>query len=148
MQTSMTYEGVLDWFGRECKSLVSFKDNKWSFEGLNVPGLQGFEIDVGKISHESKNRQKISDLIAALDNLQFRDCQKRKKWHERLKKENNDEIRREITGRLLDSEDETYKRILEIIRLLKGTAAINESAGSNLEGTDVETRLDDLLTDL
>lgn len=144
----MTYEGLRDWFGRECKSLVSFRENKWSFAGLNIPGLEGFEIDIGSISGESKNLQEISNLVATLDNLQFSDCQKRKKWHERLEKEEDSSIRLEITKRLLESEDKTYETILEIVRLLKGTESIIGSTGTTLESTRIEKRLDDLLTSL
>jgi len=144
----MTYEGLRDWLGRECKSLVSFRENKWNFAGLNVPGLEGFEIDIGQISSESKNLQKISDLIATLDNLQFSDCQKRKKWHERLDKEKDESIRLEITRRLLDSEEKTYDTILEIVRLLKGTKSITESADATMESTRLESRLDELVTSL
>jgi hypothetical protein len=144
----MTYEGLRDWFGRECKSLVSFRENKWNFAGLNVPGLEGFEIDIGQISGESKNLQKISDLVATLDNFQFNDCQKRKKWHERLNKEKDELIRLEITRRLLDSEGKTYETILEIVRLLKGTKSITESTDATMESTNLEGRLDELVTSL
>jgi hypothetical protein len=43
------------------------------------------------------------------------DCQRRKKWHERLQEEKTPEIRQEITRRLLDNEDKTYNTILEIV---------------------------------
>ena len=90
--------------------------------------------------------KKISDLGGILDNFQFRECQKQKNWHERLKKESNDEIRLEITRRLLDSEDKIYKTILEIVRLLKGTRSTIESLDPTLESTRLDVQLDDLIT--
>ena len=140
----MSYEGVRDWFGIECKSLINFREGKWEFGGLDIPGLQGFEVNIGKISSESKNLQKISDLILALDNLQFNDCQKRKKWHERLKKENDPAIRLEITRRLLDSEDKSYQNVLEIVRLLKETKSIIDDPKES--SNDIEFRLEEVLS--
>jgi len=92
-----------------------------------------------------KNLQKISEPGGTLDNFQFRECQKQKKWHERLKKESNDDIRLEITRRLLDSEDKIYKTILEIVRLLKGTRSTIESLDPTLESTRLDVQLDDLI---
>jgi DNA repair exonuclease SbcCD nuclease subunit len=144
----MTYEGVRDYFGRECRSLVSFRENKWQFGGLNVKGLEPFEVNVGQIGSETKSLQKISNLIGALDNLQFSDCQKRKKWHERLAKEKDESIRLEITRRLLDSEEKTYETVLEIVRLLKGTKSTVEDADTTLESNRLEAQLEELVAAL
>jgi hypothetical protein len=141
----MTYEGLRDWLGRECTSLVSFRGNKWEFAGLDVAGLEGFAVDIGKISGESKNLQKISDLIAALDNIQFADCQRRKKWHERLKKEEDATIRLEITRRLLENEDKSYQTILEITRLLKQTKSAVEGTDTTRESNILEAQLDNVI---
>jgi hypothetical protein len=92
--------------------------------------------------------QRTSDLIASLDNLQFIDCQRRKKWHKRLEEEKNPEIRQEITRRLLDNEDKTYQTILEMVRLLKETKSVVEGADTTLKSNRVETQLDDIIAKL
>jgi hypothetical protein len=138
----MSYEGLRDWFGRECRSLINIRENNWEFAGLNIPGLEGFEVDIGKISGTSKTLQNISDLILALDNIQFSDCQKRKKWHKRLEDEPDPTIRLEITRRILDSEEKSYEHILEIVRLLKGSKSTIENVN---ESAVLETQLRDLL---
>jgi hypothetical protein len=139
----MTYEGVRDWFGRECKQLVNIRANKWQFEGVDVPGLEGFEIDVGQIKGESGNVQKVSDLVLALDSIQFLDCQRRRKWHQLLKEEKDPEVKLEMTRRIFDSEDKTLEKITEIVRLMKGAKSIAEDTR---EFSDVDVRLEELLT--
>ena len=73
------------------------------------------------------------------------DCQRRKKWHERLQEEKTPEIRQEITRRLLENEDKTYNTILEIVRLLKETKSVVEGTDTTLESNTLEMQLDEVI---
>lgn len=137
----MAYEGLLDWLGRECRALVNLRGNKWKFAGLQVAGLEEIDVDIGGIGGESKNLQKISDTILALDNLQFRDCERRKKWHERLAEETDPLIRLEITRALLESEEKTYAYIVEIVKLLRG---LRSALSSTKEANTLESKLEEI----
>lgn len=136
-------EGLRDALGRECRPLVSISENKWRFGGLDFKGLEPFDVNIGAISSNSQPKQRISELILALDNLQFSECQRRKKWTEILKNEKEPTIRLELVKRLMDSEERSFGQVTEIVKLLKGVQSVSTKEG--LGGANLDDQLNDLL---
>lgn len=135
-------EGVRDVFGKECKQLASTTGNKWKFGGLNFKGLEPFEVDIASVSGAATPLQNISDLILAMDMMQFRECQRRRKWKEILDKEKDEAIRLEIIKRLMDSEDRSLDAALEIVKLLRGTKSVSDKNVKEGVGSDIESQLE------
>lgn len=137
----MSFEGLADKLGRECRQLISIKNNVIEFSGVDIPEFQGFSIDIGEIKAQSKNSQKVEQFVLALDTLQFMNCQRRKKWMERLEKEKNAEIRLEITRKILESEEESSQIFLEIFKVLKKTKGVTEEESM----ADIDSKMDNIL---
>lgn len=143
MSASEDLEGLRDALGRECKKLFSISEDKWQFGGLGVKGLEAFDVNVKSISQSSKPKQTISELIQALDLLQFAECQRRKKWNEIYKNEKSEAIRTEIMKKMWDSEERSFTQVNEIVRLLKGVQSASTQEG--LESSSLDSHLEEVL---